>query len=128
MLGTNSCSSASALAPSSELTALKPVTLPPGRLRLATSPSCTGSLEVPKTIGMLVVAALAARADNTPGDTITATRSLTRSAASAGSRSTWFPPPAIFDHQVLAFNVAGLVQTLPEASQPEGIGLRRPVV
>src|SRR5262249_38089560 len=37
--GTNSCNSASTLAPSSPVNALKPVRLPPGRLRLATSPS-----------------------------------------------------------------------------------------
>ena len=40
--GTNSCNSASPLAPSSLVTLLKPVRLPPGRLRFATSPSCTG--------------------------------------------------------------------------------------
>ena len=39
-----------------------PVTLPPGRLRLATRPSLTGSLPVAKTIGIVVVAALAASA------------------------------------------------------------------
>jgi hypothetical protein len=30
--------------------------------------------------------------------------------------------PAIFDHQVPAFNVAGLVQTPPEAGQPSDSG------
>src|SRR5262249_742213 len=39
-----------------------PVTLPPGRLRLATRPSLTGSLPLANTIGTVVVAALAARA------------------------------------------------------------------
>ena len=39
-----------------------PVTLPPGRLRLATRPSWTGSLPISKTIGMVVVAAFAASA------------------------------------------------------------------
>jgi hypothetical protein len=32
--------------------------------------------------------------------------------------------PAIFDHKVPAFNVAGLVQTSPEAGQPGRVGLR----
>ena len=73
MLGTNSCNSASALAPSSALNALEPVKLPPGRLRVATSPNCTGSLATPNTIGILVVAALAARVDTIPAETITAT-------------------------------------------------------
>ena len=35
-------------------------TLPPGRLKLATRPSLTGSAAVVKTIGMVAVAALAA--------------------------------------------------------------------
>src|SRR5262249_23511369 len=39
-----------------------PVILPPGRLRLATSPSLTGSLPRLKTIGIDVVACLAASA------------------------------------------------------------------
>src|SRR5262249_17724104 len=32
--------------------------------------------------------------------------------------------PAIFDHQIPAFNVAGLVQTSPETGQPGDVGLR----
>src|SRR5271166_1822635 len=39
-----------------------PVALPPGRARLATRPSRTGSWATPKTIGMVAVAALAASA------------------------------------------------------------------
>jgi hypothetical protein len=34
--------------------------LPPGRLKLATNPSLTGSSPVPKMIGIVVVAAIAA--------------------------------------------------------------------
>jgi hypothetical protein len=37
-----------------------PVTLPPGRFRLATRPSWTGSAAVSNTIGTVVVAAFAA--------------------------------------------------------------------
>src|SRR5262249_19214028 len=40
-----------------------PVRLPPGRFRLATSPTLTGSTPTPKTIGMVAVAALAATAE-----------------------------------------------------------------
>jgi hypothetical protein len=36
-----------------------PVTLPPGRLKLATRPSLTGSPPLAKTIGIVAVAALA---------------------------------------------------------------------
>ena len=40
-----------------------PVTLPPGRLRLVTRPNVTGSPALAKTIGMVDVAAFAARPD-----------------------------------------------------------------
>src|ERR1700736_6625785 len=43
-----------------------PVTLPPGRLRLATRPSLTGSAPVMKRIGIVDVAALAASTDGSP--------------------------------------------------------------
>src|SRR5262249_9208754 len=36
--------------------------------------------------------------------------------------------PAIFDHEVPAFNVAGLAQTAPEAGQRVCVGLWRPEV
>ena len=42
------------------------MTLPPGRLRLATRPALTGSPPTVKTIGMVVVAALAASAAEGP--------------------------------------------------------------
>src|SRR5262249_32008517 len=65
-----------------------PVTLPPGRLRVGTSPALTGSLPIAKTIGIVVVAALAERADMVPRIvTITVTPRRTRSFANAGNRS-----------------------------------------
>src|ERR1700730_17777551 len=42
---------------------LTPVMLPPGRLRLATEPSLTGSSPLLKTMGIVVVAALAANVE-----------------------------------------------------------------
>jgi hypothetical protein len=66
---------------------LMPVTLPPGRLKLATRPYRTGSLPVLKTIGMVAVAALAARAAESPVAAMTVTRRPTRSAANSLSRS-----------------------------------------
>ena len=58
--GTNSRSSSSCFAASSRLKKLIPVRLPPGRARLATRPSLTGSSPLTKTMGIVVVAALAA--------------------------------------------------------------------
>src|SRR5262249_14204696 len=60
--GTSSCNSSSRLAPGSAVRKFTPVALPPGRPMLATRPRLTGSSPTPKTIGMVEVAAFAARA------------------------------------------------------------------
>jgi hypothetical protein len=54
------------LGPTSAFKLVTPVKLPPGRLRLATSPTSTGSTATPKTMGIVVVAAFAARAEGVP--------------------------------------------------------------
>jgi hypothetical protein len=65
-----------------------PVALPLGWLKLETRPSATGSVATPNTIGMVEVAAFAARAAWVdPGAAITVTFRAIRSAASSGSRS-----------------------------------------
>ena len=61
-LGTASCSICSLIATVVVERKLTPVILPPGRLRLATRPMLTGSAPILKTIGIVVVAALAATA------------------------------------------------------------------
>jgi hypothetical protein len=58
-------------------------------LRLATSPASTGSVDNTNTIGIVLVAALAASVAGVPPVTITFTPRRTRSAAIAGSRSFW---------------------------------------
>jgi tripartite-type tricarboxylate transporter receptor subunit TctC len=85
-LGTSWRSSSSRLAPNVLEKKTTPVTLPPGRLRLATRPSLTGSLPLAKRIGTVVVAALAARAGGVLA-TIMATGWRIKSATSAGNRS-----------------------------------------
>ena len=62
--GTSSRRSSSRFAANSALKKLTPVRLPPGRARLATRPSLTGSSATMKTMGIVVVAALAANADS----------------------------------------------------------------
>src|SRR5262249_19261587 len=75
---------------SSRLKKLIPVRLPPGRARLATRPSLTGSSPTLNTMGMVVVAALATNAEEGPPvAAIMATGRRTSSAASAGNRSDW---------------------------------------
>jgi hypothetical protein len=76
---------AAAYARMSTLNVAAPVTLPPGRFRLATRPSSTGSLLVVKTMGIVVIAAFATRFAGVLVAAITATRPRTRSAANADS-------------------------------------------
>jgi len=68
----------------------QPVRLPPGRARLATRPLETGSAGPAKTMGMVLVACLAARAACVFAATMTSTLSATSSAARAGNRSSGF--------------------------------------
>src|SRR5262249_51251393 len=68
---------------------LTPVRFPPGRARLATTPSPTGSWAAIKAIGIVVVAALAAGAAVVALAAITVTCRRTSSAANSGSRSFW---------------------------------------
>jgi hypothetical protein len=63
--------------------------LPPGRLKLSTSPAATGSTPTAKTMGIVVVAVRAAIAAGGACVTITSTLRRTRSAAIPGSRSYW---------------------------------------
>src|SRR6516162_7406282 len=84
-LGTIWCSSSSRFAANTLLRKLTPVTLPPGRLRLATRPSLTGSPPVTKTTGTVDVTALAANAERVL-QTIRATCWRTKSATRVGNR------------------------------------------
>ena len=102
-----------------------PVTLPPGRLRLATRPASTGSSPMLKTIGMVVVAALAASAaaccrrgdDGDP--TADQVGRQFRQAIVVIVR------PAVFDRHVAALDVAGFAQALAECRHAI-CGRRRP--
>ena len=61
--------------------------LPPGRLKLATRPSWTGSDPLVNTMGIVAVAAFAAEAEGLSVATSIVTCRRTSSAASAGKRS-----------------------------------------
>ncbi len=61
-----------------------PVTLPPGRARLATRPAAIGSAMVAITIGIVAVALRAASAAGVPIVTMASTFSATSSSAIAG--------------------------------------------
>ena len=84
-LGTSWRSSSSRFVPNTAVRKLTPVTLLPGRLRLATRPNATGSPPAANTIGTVVVAALAASAEAV-FPIITAAGRRINSATSAGNR------------------------------------------
>ena len=70
---------------------------------------------MPKTIGIVVVAALAASAaDVLIGVAMTDTRRLTRSAANSGKSFIIVVPPAVFDRHILALEIATLAQAFAE--------------
>ena len=66
---------------------VNPVMFPPGLPRLETSPTRTGSPTATMTMGMVVVAFLAARLPGVFATTMTFTGSFVSSAASSGRRS-----------------------------------------
>ena len=88
--GKSSCSSCIRLVTATPPNIVIPVALPPGRLRVATRPSLTGSPLAVNTIGIVWVAALADCGEGSPPvAAITATCRRTNSAANSGSRSNW---------------------------------------
>ena len=89
------------LAPSTFMKLLMPVTFPAGRLRLATKPTLTGSSPMTKTIGIVSVAALAARAPGNVCVAMTAGPRLTRSVASRGQSVKLTSRQAILEDYVL---------------------------
>jgi hypothetical protein len=83
MPGTRSRSISNRFSSSSKFCDEKPVTLPRGRANSETAPTPTGSAIAPMTIGIVVVARLAARAAGVLQVTIASTGSVTSVAASA---------------------------------------------
>ena len=97
---------------------LIPVRLPPGRARLATRPSLTGSSPTLKTMGIVVVAALAANAAAVPPiAAITATCRRTRFGRQRRQPIELILGPAVFDRYVLALDIAGVLQALAKCAQ-----------
>jgi hypothetical protein len=94
---------------------------PPGRARLATSPRPRGSPLCPMTMGIVVVACLAARVGSTPAATITSTLRRTSSAARPGSRSAC---ESAYRHSIARFcpRYIQLAQPLTESLDAGGVG------
>ena len=123
-LGTASLSISSRLVFSSGDKLASPVTLPPGRARLATKPSPTGSPAFVITMGIEVVAFFAANANGTPVTTIKSTLRRTNSAARLGRRS-FFPSanrysmakffPSVHCSLLSSWRNASMSTAIPEA-------------
>ena len=131
--GIRLCISSRHFAINSTSMVVMPVTLPPGRARLATRPTLTGSVPIKKTIGIVWVAALAASAPGVlPTTAITATSRRTKSIASAGSRSLCPPPIGIRSlrcgpRQILRRLSLGETQRQARASSSADAPLRNPI-
>ena len=125
-VGTSSCSSSSRFGPSSTFNVVTPVRLPPGRFRLATSPTSTGSA--------------AYREDDRNRRGRRLCRQCRRSAAGRDNHGHLAANqigrqcrqsivlalrPAIFDRHVPALDVAGFAQALAERAQTAAYRVRR---
>jgi len=102
-----------------------PVTLPPGRARLATTPAPTGSICAANTIGISVVACFAASTGADAQVTITSTLSPTNSAAILAVALGMCLRPAVFDRDGTPFDPAEFPQPPYESCQPLACLLRR---
>ena len=90
-LGMISLNSSSRLPRTSAPIEVVPVTLPPGRAKLATKPLRTASLVLTMTMGMTLVALVAADAASLPTTAMSSTLSRMSSPTSSGKRSTALP-------------------------------------
>jgi hypothetical protein len=107
---------------------LTPVRLAPGRARLATRPSRTGSSATMNMSGAVAVAAFAAKmAAVLPPASITATCRRMSSAISFRHAIELIFRPAVDDRGVVAFHIAGFCEALAESAQtiPQRLGRAR---
>ena len=113
-LGTASLSISSLLVFSSVAKLESPVTLPPGRARLATKPAPTGSAALVITMGMVVVALFAANADGRPcdHDQINLKTNQVRRKLRQALKLLLCKP--VLDGDILSLNPSKLAQLLPE--------------
>jgi len=113
-LGSISRSSSSRFSVNSVFGRLMPVRLPPSRARLATRPCLTGSSDALNTMGIVVVAPLAASSvAKRPTVAITATCRRNQLRRKFGE-SFHLLGPAVVDRYVLALDIAGFFEALVE--------------
>src|SRR6266704_1125771 len=88
-----------------------PVIFPPGRARLATSPTPTGSIEFVKTTGIVLVAFLTARA---AGVVVTMRRSRLARASSAANSGNRSARPSEYRRSTTSLHVPESLEMLKE--------------
>jgi hypothetical protein len=120
--GTTSRKSSSRLPARSVVCIDRPVTLPPGRTKLATRPLPTGSPAAAKTIGITDVACFAATTFAGVDVTMTPTLSRTNSAAIWAERSLRPSAHAILDRDGATFDPTEFAQPLRESGDPLTVG------
>ena len=113
-LGTASLSISSLFVFSSVDKVESPVTLPPGRARLATRPAPTGSPALTITMGMVVVALLAANADGRPCDHDQINLKTNQVRRKLRQALRLLLCKSVLDGDILSLNPAKLAQLLPE--------------
>ena len=118
-LGTASLSISSLLVFSSAAKPESPVTLPPGRARLATKPAPTGSPAFAITMGMVVVAFFAANAGGVPSnhDQINLKTNQVRRKLRQALKLLLGKP--VLDGDILSLYPSKLAQLLPEHVQED---------
>src|SRR5436190_1414168 len=122
-LGTSSRKSPNCFAPSSPVKKLIPVRLPPGRARLATRPSCTGSLPTPKTIGIVVVVSFGRERSKVAGWRGDNGHATAHEVSHQHRKAIELAlQPVVLHRDVMAFNVAGFVEALAERGGKGRIG------
>ena len=116
-VGISSCISSSRFGPISTSKMPSPVRLPSGRFKLVTSPNVTGSNPTAKTIGVVEVAAFAIRAEG-PFEIYDDGHLPAHEVGSEPRQSIVLAVgPAVFDRDVLPFDITGLFQAATEGRQ-----------
>src|SRR5262249_40628615 len=95
---------------------LMPVTLPPGRARLATRPILTGSWATMNTMGIVVVAALTIEGTSSPAVSNDSDLSANQIGRHLSQSIVAILCETIHDRYVLALDVARLLQPLAKSA------------
>ena len=104
---------------------LIPVTFPPGRLKLATRPSLTGSAPVANTMGIVCTCSLCRKGSREKGGS-NDRHPLAHEVGREHRQSLILSfCPSVLQFDVAAIGIPSLTQTLPEGADTESVGFGR---